>query len=71
MVNRISGSKRLLQQILDKIGIVDNSVSDLEVKINDVRDKLDVLILESKINNKHQETITEENIVEDDIEEDI
>ena len=67
----VSGPKTLLQLILAKIGTVDKSIIDLEVKTNDVRDKLDVLILELKINNKHQENITEENIVEEDVEEDI
>jgi len=67
----VSGPKTLLQLILAKMGDVDKSVSDLEVKINDVRDKLDVLISESKISNKHNEEITGESIVEEDIEEDI
>jgi len=64
---RVSGPKRLLQLILDQTATVNKSVSDLEVKVNTVNDKLDEMILESQINNKHNEIVTDEILVEEDV----
>ena len=65
-----TGIKTLQQQTIDAINklITDNKTTQtqldkLEIKLET---KLDDLILESKINNKQQENITEENISKDD-----
>jgi len=67
----VTGNKILQQQTIDAINklIVENKTTQKQLTQLNVKleTRLDDLILESKINNKHQENITEEDIVEEDI----